>query len=1559
MPGTSTLTQHRTLAKRSRKRRAALFTAVTMVLTAVGLVTAPASAVTDPVSATMTATPNPVVSGSSLTYTIVVTNREPQQTNVRLKDQLHGLTNVVLASSRGYCTLGTTTPDLVECEAGSMPGHNETWTVTITGLVTAGNGTYLNNTAIITGNWSAQNTSQTYEVPVTTSVLVSNPPAGSLADLSTSFVNPSTAEPGSEQTYKLVVNNSGGSNASDINVVATLPDGFGLSGPVNGTSLFDCIAGTSLPTITCTGGAVNYGANATITIPVIVSSTTPSGPLGYKSTAVVDPENLIPEGDESNNTAQHTLEVPATPPPSEPITFTKTAVSSVPDPDGSQVRPGDTLTYTITATNTSTKWSATRLQIADGTQGLNQAAVSVTSSDPKLICVNSNSQVKCAASNNNYTLGAQKSVTVTVSGIVVQPPSSIITNTATLQTLQSKVAITRTASITTIVRPPIDLTVTNYATCTPVLAIDPDPPVLGSAPSLLPCLPFRARNQFDYLITVGNSGLNDAEGVTVRVPLADDVIFEGFANLDPDGGFVCTETSPVPTPPARTVVTCTGGTVPGQLSSTSYQGTIRQLRLHLTAPNSIGPITAVTTVDHNNTIPESDEQNNTFTTTTPIATGVDLTITQAVRCVRDTRVAVPLMCDPVAPSGTLKYAILVTNVGSQDANEIKVSDILPEGTIFRSAKEIPNVMGSPYTPPHGLSCVSDGAQGVTCTGGRLKGSYAAFGGPKLTPTGTFDNFTIEVMAFAPAPYGPNSSPGATGSPILNQIAVDPDNTIPEYVETNNLNIVETNVGIPPLGDWGTFNELTVINKQSNPVGGDGAALPVAPNGTLDYTLTIQNWGSDPVSNVVVQDHLPTGARFRNVTAAPLASGTGGFKCSFDSGVVTCANGALAASPAVGTPRDTTITIRVFAPPTVNAATTQYTNHAVIDPANAVAEADETNNVSDASLVVDLPAPNGTGINTFNDLIVTNKQSSPLKPDDPSTPENEAEPPTPVDVAPNGTLEYTLTVSNRGSDPVPNVTLSDTIPVGARFRAANSTPLSAGNGGFLCSYNAGVVQCGGGALAGWSGSGPFPSAQIKILLFAPDAQSNATNNYTNHAIVDPGNAIPEGDETNNVSDTVTVVSVGGANSYNQFTIKTEQKAPVTGDPATPAHVAPSGTLIYRVNVANTGTDRASNIVVRDYLPADTTFRSARLVPADSTPTEGETTAGTSGFTCFHSSGIVECTNGTLLSAGVAVIEIVLFAPPQPVTINNQAVIDPENAIPEGNEEDNTSVSPDTIVALDGIADYIELSVSELVASPEPNVATDTDLTYTFTVKNDGTDDAFNVKVTDHLPAGTTFVSANDTTTSPPQPSGSFTCTESGGVVDCIGGHVRGTATAGSGGGTRQITVVVRSPRHDAVTFVGNKVEITNQVIVDPDNAIPEGDETNNVRSVKTTVNAVVDLLIPSMEGTGSQGDPDGTWKWSVKNDGTDAVTDILVEVSLPVGMIPLDMTTIPANWSCQIESNPINKVTCTGTTLAGGATDNFEVRTYVSGDGTLHGSGIVDPYDTIRETNEANNTMQSP
>src|SRR6185295_5474949 len=94
-----------------------------------------------------------------------------------------------------------------------------------------------------------------------------------------------------------------------------------------------------------------------------------------------------------------------------------------------------------------------------------------------------------------------------------------------------------------------------------------------------------------------------------------------------------------------------------------------------------------------------------------------------------------------------------------------------------------------------------------------------------------------------------------------------------------------------------------------------------------------------------------------------------------------------------------------------------------------------------------------------------------------------------------------------------------------------------------------------------------------------------------------------------------------------------------------------------------------------------------------------------------------------------------------------------------------------------------------------------------------------------PVGTTFVSAQDAVPGTP---GAFSCSESAGVVNCTG------ATIPGGGGSRQIKIVVRAPNQNTV--------LTNQVFVDPNNAIPEGNELNNTDTETTTVESVINLKI---------------------------------------------------------------------------------------------------------------------
>ena len=93
------------------------------------------------------------------------------------------------------------------------------------------------------------------------------------------------------------------------------------------TSLFVCTDNEpALPhpptavTVTCDGGAVNTGANGTITI----NATSPAVAGVITNTASVDPDNTIAESNELNNTSALVNTQVGAAPPLAPLTIDKT-----------------------------------------------------------------------------------------------------------------------------------------------------------------------------------------------------------------------------------------------------------------------------------------------------------------------------------------------------------------------------------------------------------------------------------------------------------------------------------------------------------------------------------------------------------------------------------------------------------------------------------------------------------------------------------------------------------------------------------------------------------------------------------------------------------------------------------------------------------------------------------------------------------------------------------------------------------------------------------------------------------------------------------------------------------------------------------------------------------------------------------------------------------------------------------------------------------------------------------------------------------------------------------
>jgi len=760
------------------------------------------------------------------------------------------------------------------------------------------------------------------------------------------------------------------------------------------------------------------------------------------------------------------------------------------------------------------------------------------------------------------------------------------------------------------------------------------------------------------------------------------------------------------------------------------------------------------------------------------------------------------------------------------------------------------------------------------------------------PGGTVEHLVLHVIA-----------PPTTGE-ISATVTVDPNNVIFESDESNNSWTATATVT--------TGIDLTIA-KQTDPLG-----AVFAPSSNLVYTVTVTNIGTQDATGIVARDLLPAGTRFREVI------GDKNFTCNHNGaatgGVIECTGGKLRGTHNhTLAPDFATITIRLFAP----AAPGFIKNQVRVDPDGQIDEIREDNNNN--TLITEIAIG---GCCVHHEFTLDKQQVSPA-----------------AEVAPHGIVEYDLVVANEGSDVAFNVVVEDHMPDGMVFRSAEDT--QPGTGDFTCQLAGSVIRCTGGTLDGslnQTAAVGDSTRTIHVSAFAPDQPGT----YVNQAIIDPDNTHPESNETNNQDQVTTTVALGGGGSYIDLKVDSTQTAPL--DAGNPTDVVPSGSLQYTLKVENVGTAVAFDTTVRDTIPTGATFRSAQ----DRTP-------GAGAYDCTQAGGVVTCIGGTLdgsnndtPAAGdnVRFIDILLFAPSQPGTYTNQAVVDPEEEIAE-NDETNNSDQTSTNVRLTGGGNYTDLKVKSIVVSgngitdpdqaavpePQPGQA----YSYAVTVENTGTDPAYNVTFRNVLDPGVQFVSVTS-------PGNDFSCVHSAGVVTCDGGVLDGSNDLDpTYDALAAVTINVKAPlEHDRVYPLQSRI--------DPANTTPESNEANNALSKSTKVFSLVDLTITNFNKSGTQGN-EGDVRWTVNKAGAQgqAANDVMVVIELPVGVIPLNMNTVAAGWTCQIEENPINKVTCWGDMAAGEVTDaNFAVKTYVTGS-SVTANGVVDPGDAVVESDELNNT----
>ena len=403
-------------------------------------------------------------------------------------------------------------------------------------------------------------------------------------------------------------------------------------------------------------------------------------------------------------------------------------------------------------------------------------------------------------------------------------------------------------------------------------------------------------------------------------------------------------------------------------------------------------------------------------------------------------------------------------------------------------------------------------------------------------------------------------------------------------------------------------------------------------------------------------------------------------------------------------------------------------------------------------------------------------------------------PTPM-IASNAAT-FTLQPRNSGPDVANTVSVVDTLPSGF-------TGISASGPNWSCSVNQSTVTCTRASLTTSS------TDDITISATAPDNTVVPPGGLSTSNTASISSSTSDPDSTNNAGSVSFLVQRDGS---DLSITKTKSPNPV-------AQGSPVTSVLRVTNNGPRNLTASDTITVTDTLPA------------------GEDYSGTPSFTnngwnCSYSTPVFTCTMPGPLSVGASTptVTLVTTATGAASLTNQGCVALSGTALTDPNGGNNcTSASSSSTAAR---ADLVIVKSQSLATV----TSTDSSLTYTLTISNNGPQDSANVVVSDVIPMRTTL--AGGTAISAVAGVGSKgstgTCSVSGATVTCNYSSLlyQSGAPAGSPE-TAVITITVQRPMADGAFT--NTATINSTTIGDPD-------RTNNTSQVNTTVDPVVDVQV---------------------------------------------------------------------------------------------------------------------
>ncbi len=426
------------------------------------------------------------------------------------------------------------------------------------------------------------------------------------------------------------------------------------------------------------------------------------------------------------------------------------------------------------------------------------------------------------------------------------------------------------------------------------------------------------------------------------------------------------------------------------------------------------------------------------------------------------------------------------------------------------------------------------------------------------------------------------------------------------------------------------------------------------------------------------------------------------------------------------------------------------------------------------------------------------------------------------------IDYTLTVTNHGPDNATGIVVTDQLPSGLEYIS------SSGDG----SYQSGSGEWNVGYLA--ANNSKSLILQVRVIATGNiDNSAEITASDADDPDSTPDNNVPAEDDQDDEPITVPEaadLSVTKTASVDQIRL---------GEPFT-----------YTITVRNDGPDDATNVEVTDVLDSHLDLQSSNA------------SQGNYSGDVWNVGTLAANTSATLT------LTVVLNSEYEGV-INNVAQVtasdpyDPDST--PGNGDGGEDDQDDDEVYAVEIAD---LSLVKSVDNANPQWGDQ--VTFTLTVTNSGPDAAENVEVTDQLPAGLEFVSANASQGSYSSQTGIWTV-----------GNLAVDASA-----TLTLSATVTG-----VDEVTNSAQVTASDQLDPDSDPGNDDDTEDDQDDETVDPVSIDLeLSKKADKSSYYSDEEITFTLTLENTGRKTANNITVEDVIPAGLSVSEVTPSSGSWS---------------------------------------------------------------